>query len=53
MTNTILCHFDMGSFDINKMSIPGVMLVDIGSGYAVKWEKIWRQIMLFKSINKF
>ena len=53
MTNTIFCHFGSGSFDINKISIPGIMLVYIGSGYAVKWEKKGRQRTLFKFLDKF
>ena len=39
MTNTIFCHFSSGSIDIYKISIPDIMLVYIGSGYGVKWDK--------------
>ena len=53
MTNTVFRHSGPGCFNINKMRISGVMIVDIGSGDAIKCKKVARQRALLESINKF
>ena len=53
MTNTVFHHSCPGCFNINKMRIFGVMIVDIGSGNAIKCKKVARQRALLESINKF